>query len=191
MSVSIRAVNAAADAARLCEIYNPYILSTTITYEYDAIDAAEFESRINSVTERFPFLVLETDGMIAGYAYASAFNQRKAYDWDADISIYLDMNMRGRGYGRLLFGKLLDVLTEMGYVNACSLIDIPNPASEALHASFGFRKTGSYDKSGWKGGRWLDMAIYSKRLSDPAVPPAIDFNWQKILNNLNSDNISN
>lgn len=181
MNINIRAVDPEKDAERLTEIYNPYIRSTTITYEYEELSPETFLSRINSVTAKYPYIVLETDGAIAGYAYASAFNPRKAYDWDADISIYLDMDCKGRGLGSLLMDKLLGILTAMGFVNAYSLIDIPNDASEAIHRKFGFTKTGEYNHSGWKFGRWLDMGIYSKRLSDIEIPHEIDRDWKKYL----------
>lgn len=181
MKINIRAVNPEKDAERLTQIYNPYISSTTITYEYKELSPEDFLSRINSVISKYPYIVLEADGVVAGYAYASAFNPRKAYDWDVDISIYLDMNHKGRGLGSLLMSKLLGMLTDMGFVNAYSLIDIPNDASEALHKKFGFAKTGEYNHSGWKFGRWLDMGIYSKRLSDTEIPREIDRDWKKYL----------
>ncbi|MFQ8952889.1 MAG: N-acetyltransferase family protein [Oscillospiraceae bacterium] len=40
--------------------------------------------------QKYPYLVAEKDGVIAGYAYAGAFVGRAAYDWSCETSIYLD-----------------------------------------------------------------------------------------------------
>ncbi|MDO4459873.1 MAG: GNAT family N-acetyltransferase [Clostridia bacterium] len=181
MSYSIRAVNAEHDAPRLTEIYNYYIENTTVTYEYDKLSVEDFHTRIENISKRFPYIVLEENGELIGYAYASEFNSRKAYQWDADLTIYLDVNHKGKGAGGFLFGKLLYILTEMGFLNAYSLIDIPNPGSEALHKKFGFSKTGEYNRSAWKFDKYLDMGIYSKSLSEAEKPGEIDRNWEKFI----------
>lgn len=181
MSYLIRAVDPERDAQRLVDIYNPYIEKTTITYEYDSLTREQFLERINSVIKDYPYIVIEDDGEIIGYAYASCFNERSAYSWDADLAIYLDMNCRGKGAGSLLFAKLLEILEKCGFINAYSLIDIPNRGSEALHKKFGFAKTGSYVHSAYKFDKWLDMGIYSKCISDADKPGKIDRDWKKYL----------
>ena len=181
MSYLIRAVDPEKDAQRLVDIYNPYIEKTTITYEYDKLTREQFLERINSIVKDYPYIVIEDEGEVIGYAYASSFNERAAYQWDADLAIYLDMDKKGKGVGSLIFGKLLDILTKMGFINAYSLIDIPNNASEALHKKFGFKKTGTYDHSAWKFDKWLDMGIYSKCLSDSSEPKNIDHDWKKYV----------
>lgn len=107
MSYLIRAVDPERDAQRLVDIYNPYIEKTTITYEYDSLTREQFLERINSVIKDYPYIVIEDDGEIIGYAYASCFNERSAYSWDADLAIYLDMNCRGKGAGSLLLRNCL------------------------------------------------------------------------------------
>lgn len=181
MSYLIRAVDPEKDAQRLVDIYNPYIEKTTITYEYDTLSREAFLARINSIVKDYPYIVIEDDGEVVGYAYASSFNERSAYQWDADLAIYLDMSKRNKGMGSVLFAKLLDILEKMGFINAYSLIDIPNGGSEALHKKFGFTKTGSYEHSAWKFDKWLDMGIYSKQLSNPDKPREIDRDWKKYL----------
>ncbi len=100
----------AADAVRLLEIYSWYVENTAITYEYVTPSINEFSKRITDTLERFPYLVLEDNGVIQGYAYASPFHSRAAYSHCSELSIYLDHNVRGHGYGRKLYEALEEKL---------------------------------------------------------------------------------
>ena len=180
MSITLRPAELK-DAEVLVDIYNPYIKETTVTYEYDEITAEEFAGRMESVMGKYPYIVAEEDGNILGYAYGSPYHVRAAYQWDCDLSVYLRMDSRGKGVGKLLFEKLLDILKKQGYVNAYSFIDSPNPMSEALHKKFGFNEIGCLEKAGYKFGRWLDMKLWGKRIADPVSPSEIDFDWRKYL----------
>ena len=58
------------DAERLLEIYGYYVEKTAISFEYDVPSIAEFRNRIENILLTHPYLVLEEDGVIHGYAYA-------------------------------------------------------------------------------------------------------------------------
>ena len=79
-----------ADAPRILEIYAYYVEHTVITFEYDVPSLVEFEDRMRAIMQKYPYLVIERDGRIEGYAYAHAFVGRAAYDWAAELTIYLD-----------------------------------------------------------------------------------------------------
>ena len=83
-----------ADAPRILEIYAYYVEHTVITFEYDVPSLAEFEDRMRAIMQKYPYLVIERDGRIEGYAYAHAFVGRAAYDWAAELTIYLDHDAR-------------------------------------------------------------------------------------------------
>ena len=87
------------DAESLLKIYEPYITDTTITFEYDVPTAEAFADRIRETAAAFPYLVCECDGVIMGYAYAHRIRERAAYDWDAELSIYLAQGTHGHGVG--------------------------------------------------------------------------------------------
>ena len=91
------------DAKELLAIYAPYVLETAITFEYEVPALEEFANRIEKITEKYPYLVAEVDGEIVGYAYASTFKDRAAYDWCVETSIYLAKDMGGKGIGKLLY----------------------------------------------------------------------------------------
>lgn len=96
-----------ADAPRILEIYAYYVEHTVITFEYDVPSLAEFEDRMRAIMQKYPYLVIERDGRIEGYAYAHAFVGRAAYDWAAELTIYLDHDARRGGMGRVLYEALV------------------------------------------------------------------------------------
>ena len=98
------------DAESLLKIYEPYITNTTITFEYDVPTAEAFADRIRETAAAFPYLVCEQDGMIMGYAYAHRIRERAAYDWDAELSIYLAQGTHGHGVGTTVLACLIDLL---------------------------------------------------------------------------------
>ncbi len=89
-----------ADAPRLLEIYRPYVEKTAISFELALPAPADFCDRIRAIMDRYPYYVAENSGEILGYAYASAFIHREAYDHSAEMSIYLDQAACGPREGR-------------------------------------------------------------------------------------------
>ena len=90
------------DAAAIRAIYQPYVTETAITFEVDVPTVQEFESRITKTLTQFPYLVAEVDGKVVGYAYASTYYARAAYDWTTELSIYVAKEARGQGIGSCL-----------------------------------------------------------------------------------------
>ena len=76
-----------ADAEEILDIYRPYVEDTAITFEYTPPSIDEMENRIKERKGKYPFLVLENDERILGYAYLSPFKERDAYNWSAETSI--------------------------------------------------------------------------------------------------------
>ena len=121
-----------ADAPRILEIYAYYVEHTVITFEYDVPSLAEFEGRMRAIMQKYPYLVIERDGRIEGYAYAHAFVGRAAYDWAAELTIYLDHDARRGGMGRVLYEALADRLKAMGVLNLYACIGYPQVEDEYL-----------------------------------------------------------
>jgi phosphinothricin acetyltransferase len=122
--------------------------------------------RIEQVECRYPWLVAEVDDEIVGYAYATVHNERWAYRWSTDTSVYVDGSLHRRGVGRALYGALLQLLVRQGLYVACAGITLPNPASVGLHESFGFKPVGTYERVGFKCGAWLDVGWWLMQLRD-------------------------
>ncbi len=160
-----------ADGPALRAIYGQYI-DTSITFEYALPTVKEFTGRIRDIQRVYPYLVLEKDGRPLGYAYAHRARERKAYDWIAELSIYLDRSAAGHGLGRRLYALLIDLLTMQGLKTAMGCVTVPNAASEALHAALGFDRIGVSPCAGYKDGAWHDVAWFEKPLASYDASPA-------------------
>lgn len=148
-----------ADAERLLAIYAPYVEKTAITFEYEVPTLEDFAGRIAEISEVFPYLIAENDeGEIIGYAYASRYRERKAYDWVVELSIYLDESKRGKGVGTALYHRLLELLKKLNYQRAYACITVPNPGSIAFHEKLGFSHIGVFEQSGYKFEEWFGIA---------------------------------
>ena len=161
------------DAERLLEIYSYYVTDTAISFEYTVPSLAEFQSRIKRITEKYPYLVVEKDGQIQGYAYAHPFVEREAYDWCCETTIYLDKNARKCGLGRMLYEALEARLKEMGIINLYACIartdqkdEYLNNNSPEFHEHLGYKTVGEFRKCGYKFGRWYDMIWMEKIIGE-------------------------
>lgn len=103
------------DAARILEIYAYYVEHTVISFEWDVPSLEEFENRMRDIMKKYPYLVIERDGKIEGYAYAHPFVGRAAYDWSSELTIYLDHDARKGGLGRRLYEELADRLKKWAF----------------------------------------------------------------------------
>jgi L-amino acid N-acyltransferase YncA len=151
------------DCAAIARIYNHYIASTTITFEEEPVDGPELARRVHEVTAGgHPWLVLEVDGAVAGYAYAAAWHKRSAYRFTVESTVYLDPARTGRGVGARLYTALLERLRAQSVHAVIGVIALPNPASVALHERLGFAVAGRIAQVGFKHGRWIDVGYWQK-----------------------------
>jgi len=172
MSVRIRFADAKRDAQALLAIYAPYIEKTAITFETEVPPVSAYEARIEAVAAQFPYLVLEIDGEIVGYAYAHRQAERAAFDWNAELSIYLKEGLAGRGVGRPLYRLLEELLEMQGYVSFFGVITGDNAVSIAMHEKMGYKKIAVHEKTGWKFGMWHDT-VWMHRRTHEGAPQAI------------------
>ncbi len=176
------------DAQALLNIYSPYVEHTAITFEYDVPSVEEFASRIKNTLQKYPYLVAEKNGRLLGYAYASPFHERPAYDWAVETSIYVDQNIKHQGIGRRLHDALEDALRSQGILNMNACIAYPPEEDEYLdknsvefHTHMGYRLVGEFYKCGYKFHRWYNMLWMEKlignHLSDQKPPkfPALKY----------------
>lgn len=175
MAYTLRLADAENDAAQILSIYAPYILNTTVTFEYEVPSILAFERRIEQISNQYPWLVCEQSGQIIGYAYATKQYERAAYAWNAELSVYVAPQAQGMGIGTVLYQALIGLLKMQGYCNVSVRIQIPNEKSVALHRAFGFEEAGIMRSIGNKFGRWLDMLSMTKQIGEyvPSPQPPI------------------
>jgi phosphinothricin acetyltransferase len=153
------------DAAAIAAIYNHYIATSTISFEEQAVTAAEMAQRIRDVSATLPWLVREDGGRIAGYAYATKWRVRSAYRFAAETSVYVEHGRGGQGIGSALYTALLAELRARGIHMAIGGIAQPNPASVALHERLGFVKVAHFSEVGRKFDRWIDVGYWELKLA--------------------------
>ena len=161
------------DAQRLLDIYAYYVTKTAVSFECAVPSLAEFRSRIEKTLAKYPYLVLEENGVVRGYAYAGVFKDREAYDRSCEMTIYLEHGAEGRGYGRLLYEVLEKELKDRGILNLYTCIGDPvtedeylTKNSEQFHRHLGYRKVGEFHKCGYKFDRWYNMIWMEKMIGE-------------------------
>jgi L-amino acid N-acyltransferase YncA len=159
------------DAQEIAQIYAPVVRDTHTSFELEAPDADEMRARIVKTLAMFPWLVMEREGRVAGYAYASRHRERRAYQWSVDVSCYVRADARGQGVGAALYRALLKVLREQGFQTAYAGVSLPNDASIRLHQSVGFLPVGIYREAGYKNGAWRDTSWMQCRIGDAVADP--------------------
>lgn len=163
------------DAAALLEIYGQYI-DTTITFEYVLPSEEEFRRRIRETLMEYPYLVCEEHGKIIGYAYAHRAWERAAFQWNAELSIYLDKQCCSKGIGKNMYQMLMEILRLQGVKTVYASVTSPNPKSERLHQSLGFHFLGAYHQTGYKCNTWCDLMWFEKQIGayeekpSPVIP---------------------
>ena len=159
------------DAPELLEIYAPYVENTPITFEYTVPSLEEFTTRLKNILEKYPYIVAVENGIILGYAYASAFKTRAAYSWSVETSIYVREGKHHQGIGKALYHALEKCLYNQHVCNLCACIAFPNPESIAFHESFGYRMVAHFHQAGYKQNAWYDMVWMEKTLCTHSIPP--------------------
>lgn len=154
------------DIPAILNIYKPYVEGTAITFEYAVPSLNEFTNRFHSIAENYPWLVCEIDGEIAGYAYGGPVFERMAYQWNAELSIYLSPKYHQRKIGTALYYCLFDLLHLQGYYKLISLITSANKVSIKLHETLGFTEFAVFKNTGYKLGNWYDVTWLEKDLRE-------------------------
>ena len=161
------------DAKAIQTIYTPYVETTAITFEYNVPSEKEFCRRIETVQQKYPWIVAMVNGKVVGYAYASAFKPRDAYQWAIETSIYVDNNTKRSGIGRQLHEALEQRLKMQGILNMNACISFIDPEDEYLtqdsvrfHERLGYQKVAHFHQCGKKFNRWYDMIWMEKMIGE-------------------------
>jgi L-amino acid N-acyltransferase YncA len=161
-----------ADGAACAAIYAPYVAETAISFEAVPPSAEEMAARIARTIERTPWVVVEVDGIVRGYAYGTRHRERAAYDWTVETTVYVDRDFGRRGLGRAAMDAVVAILRLQGAHLLVAGVTLPNPGSVALHESLGYRPIGEFEAIGWKFGGWHGVAWYALELGPRDAEPA-------------------
>lgn len=162
-----------ADMTAMTRIYAHHVLNGTGTFETSPPSEADMRTRRADVLgKNLPWLVIETNGYIAGFAYANWFKPRPAYRFSVEDSVYIAHDAVGKGLGKQLLDELLLQLERRGVRKVMAVIgDSANAGSVKLHTSAGFTQAGVIESCGWKFGRWLDIVLMQKAIGHGDTTP--------------------
>ena len=176
------------DAEELLKIYAPYVEKTAISFEYEVPSVEEFQGRIRDISAKYPYIKVVDNGEILGYAYATSFKGRRAYDWSVETTVYVREDSKRKGIGKKLYDALENSLKEMGILNLNACIaylsgdktdDNLTNDSYNFHNKLGYSLVGTFHDSGYKFGKWYDMIWMEKMIGDhDGNPESVKFgNW--------------
>jgi phosphinothricin acetyltransferase len=159
-------------SAAILAIFNEAIANTTALYDYAQRTDADMTSWFaDKAAQGHPVIVAENDsGELLGFASFGQWRVRPAYKYTVEHSVYVDTRFRGQGAGRLLLEAIVDAARDRDFHVLVGGIDAANTVSIKLHESLGFTHCGTVKQSGFKFGRWLDVAFYQRILATPAAP---------------------
>ena len=154
------------DLSAITAIYQHHVLHGTGTFEIEPPSLQDMTARREDVLSKgLPYLVIEDQGQVQGFAYCNWFKPRPAYRFSAEDSIYLATNASGMGWGRLLLSELCRKAEVAGIRKLIAIIgDSANAGSIGVHSSVGFHSVGVVKACGWKFNRWLDIVMMEKAL---------------------------
>ena len=173
------------DAEQLLEIYTPFVISedcsvSNVSFELEAPSVEEFRQRIVDISSKYPYLVGEKNGQILGYVYCHPYRERLAYQWSVEVTIYLAPAGQGKGLGRVLYEAMEEILRLQGITMLYSCITLGNEHSIKMHEALGYRLIGTFSKSGYKNGQWLDTVWLEKQLQPCPKQPDNIKSWREL-----------
>ena len=159
------------DLPAVVALSNWAALHTTANFATEPEPEAQWVATWETTRAVHPWLVAVEGERVVGFAKSGPHRARGAYAWTAEVSVYVDAAVHGRGVGAALYGRLIPTLREQGYRLLLAGITMPNPASVRLHEKAGFVRCGTYHRVGWKNGAWHDVGYWELQLADGVEPP--------------------
>ena len=153
------------DAEAIRAIYNRAI-GTIATFDLEPRSLDEQQQWLAQRSGAHAVLVADEGGSLAGFASLSPYRDRPAYRTTVENSVYVDEGHQGKGIGRQLMTELIDTARDHGFHSMIARIVSSNAASIALHRGVGFEMVGIEKQVGRKLGRWLDVAVMQRMLTD-------------------------
>ena len=148
-----------ADLPRLTEIYNYYVVHTPVTFDVEPYTVERREGwyvQFGTIG-RYRLLVAERDGGLMGYAGSTRFRPKAAYETTVETTIYCAPEAAGKGIGSRLYAALFETLRGEDIHRFVAGYALPNPATAAIHARFGFQVVGVFSENGRKFGKYWDV----------------------------------
>jgi len=172
------------DVPKILELSNWAADKLAANFATEPESLAHWTEAFEQTSAMHPWLVAKQGEELLGFAKASPHRSRGAYAWMAEVSVYVRSDLHRQRLGTRLYERLIPLMREQGYVTLLAGIATPNPASERLHAAFGFTRCGTFHRAGWKFGRWHDVGYWELHLQSgggaPRALQSVDAVWDSV-----------
>lgn len=152
------------DAQALLNIYNYYVINTTVNFDIEPLSIKAFIKKFKNIISNYPYIVYEENNEILGYAYGSRFRPRPAYNFVAESTVYVKHDAHGKQIGTKLYTELIKQLKKTNLHSVLGVLTIPNDASIGLHEKIGFKQVANLKEVGKKFGEWQNVGIWQLKL---------------------------
>ncbi|NLA85692.1 MAG: N-acetyltransferase [Clostridiales bacterium] len=159
------------DIPGILEVYSEHVLKTAVSFEFELPSPEVFAKRFDEIRRKFPWLICEVNGTVAGFAYAKNYHEDAAYAWSAEITVYIGNNYQRKGIATFLYQCMERLLVLQGYYNLYAGITGSNEKSLKFHKAQGFKEVGTYHNVGFKLGTWHDVVWFEKKLREYKADP--------------------
>jgi len=134
------------------------------TYDVAAADWTDWDAK--HLNHSRWVLKSRKEESVLGWAALSPVSSRRVFSGVAELSIYIDTDFLGQGFGNVLMNAVIASSEENGIWMLQSGIFPENQASIALHEKFGFRMVGKRERIGkMANGIWRDIVLLERRSS--------------------------
>ncbi|MGJ8529496.1 N-acetyltransferase family protein [Maritalea sp.] len=151
----------------IAALYAHYVEHTAITFDVVAPTPQQMGNKLVGLTNAgYPVLVAQNkDKTVCGFAYASAYRPKPAYQHTCEVTIYVTPDAHGQGIGTMLMQSLIETLCQNPHFHlAIAMIADEAQASIHLHKKFGFETVGHLDEVGHKNEKWHGVTIMQRKL---------------------------
>ncbi len=146
-------------------IYNHYVQYTTVTFHSELLDNEEMKGILFFKNPRFvSYSVIDSSNAVIGYVILGYYKPRQAYDFTAEVTIYLDPEYIGKGIGNKAMKFIEEIARERQFHALLGVICSENESSISLFKKFGYWECAYFKEVGLKYNRLLDVVVYEKIL---------------------------
>ena len=152
------------DLKAVTTIFNHYVENATCTFQLKPFSLDEIRQKAQTIQKTYPFLVMEQDNQIIGFAYGARWREKQAYDLSVETTIYMTPQNQTKGLGKQLYKTLIDKLGNDGFHLIVACLTLPNDPSIRLHEKLGFTKVGEFTQAGFKFNKWHNVGFWQKQI---------------------------
>jgi L-amino acid N-acyltransferase len=162
----------ASQLPEILDILNEAIVHTTAIYDYKPRDMDYMQTWFTEKQSgNYPVQgIFDQEDALLGFVTYGPFRNRPAYKYTVEHSLYVRLDLRGKGLGRVLLREIIREAESRQCHALVGGIDASNAISIRLHEREGFVHCGTIREAGYKFGRWLDLAFYQLILKTPDDP---------------------